>query len=383
MLHPESDFSLYHMTVTASAPNTQRAASLFAVEPDALLEHFRQHPPLGFETFLAEDGSCGFNAPFDLLTTADAGLLKTVNALPGGKLLRRLLTLDTCFFGSTVSEYCTLAAAGVGGQAVRSLLSAWGRRSMFMIVKDLPEQSPLLPPEANRYAETVVEACRQEGFIEVDGQALAYVPIDFASADEYLGRLSSGRRRSIRRKLRSRARLRVEILETGCERLADPAFLEELYARYLEVYAQSEIHFDLLSAEFFRSVFQDATLDGRLFLYFAEDALIGYNLCFIHDGMLIDKYIGFRYPVARDYNLYFVSWMENLEFARTRGLRYYVAGWTDPEVKAFLGAKFTFTRHLVFVRNPLLRLLMRKLSGLFESDRKWFDAKHHDDTADS
>jgi hypothetical protein len=56
-----------------------------------------------------------------------------------------------------------------------------------------------------------------------------------------------------------------------------------------------------------------------------------------------------------------------------------VAGWTDPEIKAYLGARFTFTRHAIAVRSPLLRLLLRRLAPLFENDRRWFDA-HATDT---
>ncbi len=48
-----------------------------------------------------------------------------------------------------------------------------------------------------------------------------------------------------------------------------------------------------------------------------------------------------------------------------------MAGWTDPEVKSFLGASMTFTRHAVYARNPLLRALLRRLGSHFESDRHW------------
>jgi hypothetical protein len=89
--------------------------------------------------------------------------------------------------------------------------------------------------------------------------------------------------------------------------------------------------------------------------------------------MLIDKYVGFRYPEAREANLYFVSWFHNLAFARELGLRYYVAGWTDPEIKAHLGARFTFTCHAVYVRNGILRAGLRRLAGYFERDRAWRD----------
>jgi predicted N-acyltransferase len=155
-------------------------------------------------------------------------------------------------------------------------------------------------------------------------------------------------------------------------RITQTAFTDELYAQYLEVYAQSAIHFDRLSADFFRGVLNDPALDGRLFLYYRGDTLIGHNLCFIHNGTLVDKTIGFRYPLARESNLYFISWMQNLDFARREGLSHYIAGWTDPAVKAALGASFTPTRHAVHARSPLLGAILRRIAGRFEPDRQWF-----------
>ena len=152
---------------------------------------------------------------------------------------------------------------------------------------------------------------------------------------------------------------------------ADQARIDECYALYLTVFAQSEIHFDCLSREFFASVLRDAASGGIVFEYRHADRLIGYNLCFVHDGKLIDKYVGFRYPEARDCNLYFISWLVNLEYALAHGLSHYVAGWTDPQIKAYLGASFTFTRHAVYVRNPLLRRLARRFGGYLEGDRQW------------
>ena len=149
--------------------------------------------------------------------------------------------------------------------------------------------------------------------------------------------------------------------------------LDEYYELYLNVFRQSEIHFDLLSAEFFRAVLQDPSNGGVVFEYRRGGSLIGYNLCFVSGSMLIDKYIGFRYPEAREANLYFVSWFHNLAFARRRGLSYYVAGWTDPEIKAYLGAQFTFTRHAVYVRNRAVRTALRLLASRFERDRAWRD----------
>ncbi|MBS1189249.1 MAG: family N-acetyltransferase [Rhodocyclaceae bacterium] len=344
------------------------------LEPAALIRHFLAHPPAGFEAFCSPAGMPGFFADFDLLTTADGDTLDLVNSLPGSRWLRRLLNWRTCFFGTTASEYAPLPASVAPEALPPALLEAWSKRSRLLIVKDIPDDSPLLPAADRQYAAAFVAACVERGFILVEGQALAYVPIDFACPEDYLARLSPGRRKDIRRKLRARERLQLKVLPTGCEALRDPDFLAVLYDLYREVYAQSEIHFDLLTPDFFRAILQDGNLDGHLFLYYGDGELIGFNLCFVHDGMLIDKYVGFRYPAARQHNLYFVSWMENLAFARERGLSHYVAGWTDPEIKAYLGARFTFTRHAVYVRNPLLRSLLKRISGRFESDRAWFDA---------
>ena len=343
------------------------------LEPAGLVRHFLAHPPAGFEPLASATGTPGFVADFDLLTTADAKVLAFLAAIPGSRWLRRLLTWRTVFFGATVSEYLTMPVEVAAETLPGTLRADWKRGSRLLILKDIPLQSSLLSAEEKLYAERFLASCEAQGFIAVEGQALAYVGIDFASPDEYLGRLSSGRRRNIRRKLRSRAGLRIETLATGDPQFADARFLDRLYALYQDVYAQSELHFDKLSTEFFRAVFQDAGLDGRVFLYYVGEQLICFNLCFVHRGMLIDKFIGFDYALSRDYNLYFVSWMENLDFARRHGLSHYVAGWTDPEIKAYLGASFTFTRHAVYVRNPLLRVVLKKLSRLFERDRAWFD----------
>ncbi|XBS69791.1 GNAT family N-acetyltransferase [Acerihabitans sp. KWT182] len=241
------------------------------------------------------------------------------------------------------------------------------------IIKDVPQQSPLLRDEDNRYSQGLIAECAARGFIQVEGQALAYVPIDFKHIDEYLSRLSHSRRRNIRRKLRSRQALRIEVLPTGDVRFQDAIWRQRLYQLYKAVYNQSEIHFDLLSADFFAGLLMDAYSGGRVFCYWLGQELVGYNLCYHRDGKLIDKYIGLNYPLALEYNLYVVSWFANLEYALENDLDYYVAGWTDPQVKADLGAKFTFTVHLAWVRNPLLRRILNRFRHYFESDAHWHE----------
>ncbi|MDE2414159.1 MAG: GNAT family N-acetyltransferase, partial [Comamonadaceae bacterium] len=270
----------------------------------------------------------------------------------------------------TVSEYAPLPR--MAAPALAAALRAHAGRRMLTIVKDLPQDSPLLPAEDNAHARQLSDALAGGGFILVEGQALAYVPMDFASLDEYLARLSKSRRSNLRRKLKSRSQLHIARIPTGAA-FADEERVDAYYALFEAVYDQSEIHFDKPTRGFFAAVLRDGGNGGMVFEYrdAASGAMLGWNLCFAHGGHLIDKYIGLNYPAAREANLYFVSWMVNLEYALERGLAHYVAGWTDPDVKAQLGARFTLTRHAVFIRNPLLRALGRRFAGHFESDRQW------------
>jgi hypothetical protein len=341
------------------------------LEPQGLIGHFKNHPPEGFSS-LALASVPAFSADFDLLTTLEPRFRQRV------AWLAHFFRSRTCFIGTTVTEYALLPEDVEPDTLLREVLMPLVAQFAFVIVKDIPTEATLVGEDAQTYSARLLDASRRAGFVAVDGQALAYVPIDFTSVDDYLSRLSHARRKNIRRKLRSADALHIGEIRTGDPRLQDDGFIAMFYAMYENVYAQSDIHFDKLTPEFFRSVLQDPLIDGIIFTYRAGDTLVGFNLCLAANGILIDKYIGFVYPEARQHNLYAVSWFHNLEHALAGGFRYYVAGWTDPEVKRELGAQFTFTVHAVHVRNRILRMFLRAFRRLFESDRTWesFNAAH-------
>lgn len=356
------------------------ATYLNLLEPESLVRQFVAHPPQAFEAFVSPEGAPAFTTRFDLLTTMDDRVRLRIAALPFYRHWCGLLRPRTCFVGTTVSEYAVFPRDSAPALLVPALKSRYADEYPFLIIKDVPQDSPLLDAASNAHAHELAEACKAAGFVLLQGQALAYVPIDFNSVDDYISRLSSGRRKDIRRKLRVRADLAIEAVPCGSARFRNAAVLDEYYALYLNVFHQSTVHFDLLSAAFFRDLLQDASSGGVVFAYHHDGHLIGYNLCFVNGGMLIDKYVGFRYPEARALNIYFVSWFHNLAYALERGLTHYVAGWTDPEIKAYLGARFTFTRHAVHIRNGLLRAILRRLTASFERDRAWHET-HPDDSS--
>lgn len=350
------------------------------LEPDALLRQFLACPPRGFTAERLAGGIPAFTARFDVLTTAEPAFRRRVEAWPLHRHWRDWLRIRTRFVGSTVSEYACFPGDADPARLAGMLHATQARSCPLLVVKDIPGDSPLLDADGNAWARAFAASCAGLGFVLLEGQALAWAPIDFESTDGYLARLSRSRRRDIRRKLRSRALLDVEVLQAG-DAFRDDRLVDDIHALYCNVHAQSQTQFDFLERDFFAALLRDEGCGGVLFVYRRNGRMIGWNLCFEYAGMLVDKYMGLLYPQAREYDLYAVSWFENLEYARRRGLRAYVAGWTDPQAKAQLGARFTSTWHAVYPRNRLLRWLLRRIARRFEGDRAWREASLRDASA--
>lgn len=340
------------------------------LEKNELIDSFLTYPPQNFSAWLSDDGVPIFSAKFDLLTTASDDFKYKIQKLPLYKKWQHWLQPKTCFVGTTVSEYTLLTDKINANQLAKHLKITYAKQYPFMIVKDLPLESPLLSEHDNHYSKQLIAALKGQGYIEVEGQALAWVPINFTSIDDLFTRFSYSRRKNFRRKLKAREKLAIDILQSGDDCFFDDIILDKYYQLYLNVYQQSEVHFDLLTKPFFIQLLQNKAAQARIFTYHYNGELIGFNICFVVNNMLIDKYIGLVYPQARDLNLYYISWFINLEYALQQGFSHYIAGWTDPEVKASLGASFTLTKHLVYIRNPLLRIALRSMIGHFENDKE-------------
>lgn len=337
------------------------------LEPGRLVDAFLTKPPDGFKPVPINDGEHSVPA---FLTRLDLAVSAEKNVK---KWLRRLSFAvpkpKTLFIGTTVSEYALFPPGVEPERLIKTAVAKLKKLgASFLIIKDMPSNSPLLTERENAYSRELMEGLEKSGFFILHGQALAYVPIDFASTEEFLNRFSKSRRKDFKRKLRSFSDITVEEHKTGSRFFSDEA-VDALYPLFENVYDQSEVHFDKLTRGFFKTVFQDPLGNGVCFLYRRGEKTLGFNLCFQERGNLVDKYVGFLYPEAKEFNLYFLSWFYNLEYCVRHGLKTFIAGWTDPEIKAYLGATFTDTFHGVYVKNPVLRAVLKRFKGAFESGK--------------
>lgn len=74
-------------------------------------------------------------------------------------------------------------------------------------------------------------------------------------------------------------------------------------------------------------------------LYRSEGQLVAANLIIEEGGILLDKYFVMRSGVGRELNLYFLSWVHNLERCIELGAHTYSTGAAAYETKLRLGCR--------------------------------------------
>lgn len=350
---------------------------LFQLEPKMLIDAFLYNPPTDFKScFVTLNGEQipAFATDFDLLLTADKSIqsfAQLVSRFLPDKFFNFIFRHRALFIGTTVSEFA-LFPAELNLQELKPVLlkKMSAENVKFLIVKDIASEAPFMSAKENILANEICNFLAAAGFVLIEGQALAYVPINFTSEADFLARFSKNRRSDFRRKLRKRSDLELQVIPTGDPQFCNPDKINSYYRLYENVYKQSEIHFDKLSRSFLKEMLIDGTSGGVIFEYSYQGHCIGYFLCFRRGKYILDKYMGAEYPAFREHNLYFVSWFDILQYALDHSYKYAIFGWTSPEIKAYLGASFAFTKHAIYPANPLLRRGLVHLSAVFESDRK-------------
>jgi predicted N-acyltransferase len=267
----------------------------------------------------------------------------------------RFFILKTLFCGSPFAENGVLGMVkdpGNGQPLIHEIVRVMQRFSReknvpFIIFKDfLNRDAPLL------------DSLQHKGFYKVDSFPSVRVELDFNSLEEYLGRFSASRRKDLRRKIKKayvKDRIKIRVVD-GVKDIID-----DVYKLYLNTYDRGKVKFEFLTKDFFINVSKNLTSHTKYFLYYVEDRLAAFNLCFVYDHLLIDKFIGFDYAIAHQYSLYFVSWCFNIEWCLENSIRFYQVGQTDCGPKIKLGGNlvplYAYFKHNNFFLNFLMRML--------------------------
>ncbi|MEO7477764.1 MAG: GNAT family N-acetyltransferase [Lysobacteraceae bacterium] len=274
-----------------------------------------------------------FVTDYRLDTTLDGGLRRVVALL--ARAMPALLRPRMLALGSPVSESCHVgfAANSTPAERMRMLAvildgcenHAATQQARLFAIKDVTDAQSTLWEQA----------LTARGMRRQAGQATAALALPYATFDDYLASLGRATRKDMRRKLRTRAALRIEW------RRDLEGIREEIVRLYRNTLEHAAMQLEELTADFFDNVLNELVGRASCVCYWLGDALVAFNLV-LHDGArLIDKYIGMDYRHVRTLNLYYVSWMENVRYAIEHGIPVYQSGQGLPEEKLRMGSILT------------------------------------------
>jgi hypothetical protein len=271
-----------------------------------------------------------FITDYRLDTTLDGRLRRVVGAL--ARAAPRLLRPRMLALGSPVTETCHAGFAPHSSQADRQRMLALILDGCDARVAQHGAQLLAIKDAGDAQSALWEWALTARGMRRQPGLATAALALPYATLDDYLATLSRATRKDLRRKQRARAALRIE-WRHDLDGIRDD--IARLYRNTLE---RATMQLEELTTGFFDSVL--AELGGRAscVCYWLGETLVAFNLV-LHDGdRLIDKYIGMDYRHARELNLYYVSWMENVRYAIEHRIGVYQSGQGLPQEKLRMGS---------------------------------------------
>jgi len=201
----------------------------------------------------------------------------------------------------------------------------------------------------NQYAKLPGEVFKK--FNKVRYRFCARLQIDFNSMDEYLSGLSRGARKDLHRKMRVAPEVRVIRSRTIAP------LLDRIYKLYLATVERSPTALGAHNRLFFEKICEMVP-GAEYTLYFVREELIAFNLLIIKQEAMVDLYFCMDHELGRTYNLYVLSWLENVRRCVEEKIRLYYAGQGTEKTKAHLGAtfipSFIFFKHRRAAFNCLL-----------------------------
>jgi hypothetical protein len=205
----------------------------------------------------------------------------------------------------------------------------------------------------------------QAKFAAVPTLPVAVLHLPFADETAYIASLAGPMRNEIRRKLKHLKNVEVSF----------PTTIDGLEDEIVSLFEETKSHrkadydeFDNVPPRYFRTVLEALGPRARLMTCRIGGVLASFNIFLVEDDRIIGKYLGMRYPLAREHNLYFLNWMLIARVCMAEGKTWMQSGHTGYRVKVRLGSKlkrsWVYFRHV----NPVINVGFRTLGPRFAFD---------------
>ena len=278
------------------------------------------------------------------------------------RLWRGLLAVRVIGLGSPYAERCHFGCAPGLSPSERN--EALGR--MLHALEDYAASAGIaltvVKDLVARDARTLADPLERLGYAPLHSLPLAVLELP-ATTDDYLARLSKATRKDVRRKLRKASDVTVETVEDTTGIAAD---MERLYRSTQLRSALDYGDLEVLPAGYFEALSNLPPGRMAVKLYRVRGQLLAFNLLFFERDRVIDKFIGIDYELARGYDIYVLSWMENVHEALRRSARCLQTGQTAYRRKIQLGSRLApcvvYFRHRSAPVHAVLRVVARWLA---------------------
>jgi predicted N-acyltransferase len=314
-----------HQSIDAFAPDAWNRLFPHELEDHAYLRAIERSGLAGFRYlyFAVRDGDRllaavpAFVTDYRLDTTVQGGLRRVTETL--AKVFPRLLRIPMLSLGSPVTERCRV---GFTPGSTPEEHAAWldailahmdsvaGQEKLGMLaVKDASLDEAAWQRVAPRH-----------GLRALPGLPGATLEVPWRALDGYFESLGASTRKDLRRKWRAGMALKIE-WRTDLAGIAD-----DVQRLYRETLARAELSFEQLTPAYFENVLRDMPGRALCVTYSESGKLLAFNLVLRDSERLLDKFLGMDYAAMDRFNLYHVSWLENIRFCIEHGLGTYESG---------------------------------------------------------
>ncbi|OLF51682.1 GNAT family N-acetyltransferase [Pseudomonas chlororaphis] len=272
-----------------------------------------------------------------------------------------LLQLRLYALGSPVAEQCH---AGTASHIPATRRPALLEQLLHLARRDADAQGIglLAVKDAASQDRQWSASCLAFGLQTMPSLPSALLPVPFGSLDAYLGTLGKSTRKDLRRKLRGpgpRIEWRHNIDDV----------LPQVMRLYEATLQRSDLQFERLPAAYFTGILQHLHERAACVLYWVDEQLVAFNLVLLDEHRLIDKFFAHDLDDTREHNLYFRSWMANVDYCIQHRIALYECGQAGYASKLRLGCTFTGNSLFFQHRNRLLDTLLKGLKYFLRPDR--------------
>ncbi len=329
-------------------------------------------PAPGFSTsvlaaFVGED-LVGAAPLFDTRFRLDMAMGPRLGAVTGwlAKRLPGVLDPSILAVGSPQSDECPIgiipaATPGERAEILEKLLQAFLAHADAMgaaisVLKDVRDAD-------TAWAHAPLA---KAGFARMASLPLAILELPYQDENEYLATFSPRFRSEMRRKMRQSAEVTTET-RSSIDDVEDE--ITDLFQKTRASRRADYGSFDDVGPRFFHELLR--ALDGKAQVMLARHSgkLVSFNLFLVEPERVLAKFIGMRYPEARELNLYYYNWMMMVRYCIEHRIPVLQTGQTTYEIKTRLGSKlkksWIYARH----RRPLVNRALHAVAPYAALDK--------------